>query len=88
VKTKTTFAFPDRYLGLCQRQLMELVAGVEDFETAVATYWAAVRRWPRAKITPGRASGEEELARIFPDQPLRARSVARGLEIALESVSR
>jgi hypothetical protein len=27
------------------------VAGVDDFETAVATYWAAaVRRWPKAKI--------------------------------------
>jgi hypothetical protein len=23
---------------------------VDDFETAVATYWAAVRRWPKAKI--------------------------------------
>ena len=27
------------------------VAGADDFETAVATYWAACRRWPKAKIT-------------------------------------
>jgi hypothetical protein len=27
------------------------VAGVDDFETAVATYRAACLRWPKAKIT-------------------------------------
>jgi hypothetical protein len=31
--------------------IVEHVAGVDDFETAVATYWAAVGRWPKAKIT-------------------------------------
>jgi hypothetical protein len=30
---------------------MRHIAGVDDFETAVATYWAACRRWPKAKIT-------------------------------------
>jgi hypothetical protein len=27
------------------------VAGLDDFETAVAAYWSACRRWPRVKIT-------------------------------------
>jgi hypothetical protein len=27
------------------------VAGLDDFETAVAAYWSACRRWPTAKIT-------------------------------------
>jgi hypothetical protein len=31
--------------------IMQHVAGVDDFETAVATYWAACRRWLKAKIT-------------------------------------
>jgi hypothetical protein len=31
--------------------IIEHVAGVEDFEVAVAAYWAARRRWPKAKIT-------------------------------------
>jgi hypothetical protein len=30
---------------------MQHVAGVDDFETAVATYWAACRRWPKANVT-------------------------------------
>jgi hypothetical protein len=25
--------------------------GIEDFEVAMAAYWAACRRWPKAKIT-------------------------------------
>jgi hypothetical protein len=32
-------------------KIVEHVAGVDDLETAVATYWAAVRRWPKSKIT-------------------------------------
>jgi hypothetical protein len=31
--------------------LIERIAGVSDYQVAVATYRAAVRRWPRAKIT-------------------------------------
>jgi hypothetical protein len=31
--------------------IIELVAGVDDFEVAEATYRAAVARWPRARIT-------------------------------------
>jgi hypothetical protein len=32
------------------------VAGVDDFEVAVATYWATCRRWPKAKITMRQAA--------------------------------
>jgi hypothetical protein len=31
--------------------IVKHVAGVDDFESAVATYWAACHRWPKAKIT-------------------------------------
>ena len=31
--------------------IVQHVAGVDDFESAVATYWAACHRWPKAKIT-------------------------------------
>lgn len=31
--------------------IVEHVAGADDFEVAVATYWAAVTRWPAARIT-------------------------------------
>jgi hypothetical protein len=31
--------------------IVEHIAGVDDFETAVATYRAACLRWPNAKIT-------------------------------------
>jgi hypothetical protein len=31
--------------------IVEHVAGIDDFEVAEATYWAAVTRWPAARIT-------------------------------------
>jgi hypothetical protein len=51
VKTKTYFAFRVDVWDGAGDNIVEHVAGVDDFETAVATYWAAVRRWPKAKIT-------------------------------------
>jgi len=36
--------------------VIEHVAGVDDFETAVATYRAACLRWPKAKITLGQGA--------------------------------
>jgi hypothetical protein len=51
VKTKSTFIFRIDIWDSAGENIMEHVAGVDDFETAVATYWAAVRRRPRAKIT-------------------------------------
>ena len=52
MKTKTYFAFRVDVWDGAGDNVVEHVAGVDDFETAVATYWAAVRRWPKAKITP------------------------------------
>jgi hypothetical protein len=51
VKTKNYFAFRVDVWDSAGNNLVEHVAGVDDFETAVATYRAAVRRWPKAKIT-------------------------------------
>ena len=52
--TKTHFPFPDRRLGRARATaFMQHVAGVDAFGTAVATYWAACRRSPKAKITLG-----------------------------------
>jgi hypothetical protein len=51
VKTKTYFAFRVDVWDGAGDNIVEQVAGVDDFETAVATHWAAVRRWPKAKIT-------------------------------------
>jgi hypothetical protein len=31
--------------------ILEHIAGIDDFEVAEATYWAAVVRWPMARIT-------------------------------------
>jgi hypothetical protein len=51
VKTKTSFAFRVDVWDGAGDCIVAHVAGVDDFETAVATYWAAaVRRWPKAKI--------------------------------------
>jgi hypothetical protein len=49
VKTKTYFAFRVDVWDGAGDNIVEHVAGVDDFETAV--YWAAVRRWLKAKIT-------------------------------------
>ena len=66
MKTKTYFAFRVDVWDGAGDNIVEHVAGVDDFETAVATYWAAVRRWPKAKITlrPRRPDRAQELARI------------------------
>jgi hypothetical protein len=75
VKTKTYFAFRVDVWDGAGDNIVEHVAGVDDFETAVATYWAAVRRWPKAKITlrQGAPDRAQELARIkrLPDAILR-----------------
>jgi hypothetical protein len=64
VKTKTHFAFRVDVWDDIVDNILDHVAGVDDFETAVATYRAACLRWPKAKITApaGRASGGEKLA--------------------------
>jgi hypothetical protein len=49
VKTRTHFAHRIERLD-DTGELFEHLAGVEDFELAVATYHAAVARWPDARI--------------------------------------
>ena len=51
VKTKTYFAFRVDLWDGAGDNIVEHVAGIDDLETALATYRAAVRRWPKAKIT-------------------------------------
>ena len=48
---KTHFAFRIDIWDNTGGSIVEHVAGVDDFEVAEATYWAAVARWPRARIT-------------------------------------
>jgi hypothetical protein len=48
VKTKTHFACRVDVWDAAGDNIVEHIAGVDDFETAVATYRA---RWPKAKIT-------------------------------------
>jgi hypothetical protein len=49
--TKTHFPFRIDVWDDRGDSIVQHVAGVDDFETAVATYWAACRRWPKAKVT-------------------------------------
>ena len=51
MKTKTHFAFRVDIWDADASNIVEHVAGVDDFEVAEATYWAAVARWPAARIT-------------------------------------
>jgi hypothetical protein len=51
VKTKTHFAFRVDIWDDTGDSIVEHVAGVDEFEVAVVTYWAAVTRWPLARIT-------------------------------------
>ena len=51
MKTKTHFTFRVDIWDDTGSSIVEHVAGVDDFEVAVATYWAAVARWPTARIT-------------------------------------
>jgi hypothetical protein len=56
---KAYFAFRVDVWDGAGDNIVEHVAGIDDFETAVATYWAAVRRWPKAKITPRQRTGRK-----------------------------
>jgi hypothetical protein len=51
MKTKTHFTFRVDIWDDAGDSIVEHVAGAGDFEVAVATYWAPVARWPRARIT-------------------------------------
>jgi len=51
MKTKTRFAFRVDIWDDTGDSIVEHVAGIDDFEVAEATYWAAVACWPAARIT-------------------------------------
>ena len=51
MKTKTHFAFRIDVWDHTGNSIVEHVAGVDDFEVAVATYRAAVASWSAARIT-------------------------------------
>jgi len=51
MKTKTYFAFRVDVWDSAANSIVEHIAGIDDFEVAVATYWAAAARWPMARIT-------------------------------------
>ena len=51
MKTKPHFTFRVDIWDDAGDSIVEHVAGVDDFEVAVATYWATVARWPAARIT-------------------------------------
>jgi hypothetical protein len=51
MKTKTHFAFRVDIWDADANSIVEHVAGIDDFEVAEAPYWAAVARWPAARIT-------------------------------------
>jgi hypothetical protein len=50
MKTKTCFVFRVDVWDSAANSILEHIAGIEDFEVAVATY-RAVARWPKARIT-------------------------------------
>jgi hypothetical protein len=51
MKTKTHFAFRVDIWDDAGDGIVEHVAGADDFLVAEAIYWAAVTRWPTARIT-------------------------------------
>jgi hypothetical protein len=57
MKTKTHFAFRIDVWDSTGDNLVEHVAGVDDFQVAEATYRAAVARWPAARAGAGAQAG-------------------------------
>jgi hypothetical protein len=51
MKTRTYFAFRIDVWDDAGDSIFEHIVGSEDFEVAVAAYFAACQRWPKAKIT-------------------------------------
>jgi hypothetical protein len=51
VKTRTNFSFRIDIWTADGESIVEHIAGVEDYQVALATYHAACERWPRNPIT-------------------------------------
>ena len=61
MKTKTHFQFRIDAWDDTGKEIVEHIAGIDDFDVAHAAYAAAVERWPNARITF--ATGCARLAR-------------------------
>jgi hypothetical protein len=57
MNTKTHFPFRIDIWDDQGNNIERHVAGLDDVETAVATYWAACRRWPKARVTLRQGAG-------------------------------
>jgi hypothetical protein len=82
--TQTHFAFRiDRWTDDGE-SIVEHVAGAEDFQVAMATYYAARKRWPKAAMTLREGArvieeaGARELAPFFHFRGLRRAAKAAG----------
>lgn len=51
MKTRTHFAHRIDTWDDAGQNIIDHVAGVEDFEVAEATFWAVMKRWPNAVVT-------------------------------------
>ena len=51
MKTKTHFQFRIDAWDDSGNEIVEHIAGMDDFDVAQAAYAAAVKRWPNARIT-------------------------------------
>jgi hypothetical protein len=68
IKTKIHFAFRIDIWDDGGGQIIEHVAGVDDFEIVTATYDAAVKRWPAARIILLSRGLSEHLGQVWADQ--------------------
>ena len=55
MKTKIYFAFRVDVWDSSANSILEHIAGIDDFEVAVAAYRAAVARWPERRSRCARA---------------------------------
>jgi len=72
-KTKTHFQYRIDMWDDVGGEIMQHVAGADDFEVATATYTAAVKRWPAARIMRNAALCHEPTFRIAADFVIRSR---------------
>jgi hypothetical protein len=63
MKTKTHFAFRIDTWAPDGESIVEHIAGVEDYQVALATYRAACERWPGTPITLRQGARDRALER-------------------------
>jgi len=50
MKTKTQFQFRVDLCDVDGNEVLEHIAGIDDFKVAMAAYQAALTRWPHARV--------------------------------------